>query len=131
MEDNKEIITAIKECLIDYTNPIYICGEIFDLSADSLTIIYADMPKEELVIMNNRVPNWLQKIKRNENSKNVLLIKDFDHISLEDQKLFLDLICNNMISSETLPSNLKIMINSETKCPLIPEICEIIQYFEV
>ena len=55
----------------------------------------------------------------------------FDKISLENQRLFIDIICNNMVSSEKLPDNLKIIINSNTSCELIPEIREVIQYFEV
>ncbi|MBR3210831.1 MAG: hypothetical protein IKF71_02705 [Bacilli bacterium] len=132
MENNeREKIAAIKECLIEYVGPIYICGEIFDLNADSLTIIHADMPKEELIILNNHYPEWIKRVINNENKKNVLLIKDFDKISLEDQKLFVDIICKNRVSSELLPENLKIMINSNERCSLIPEIREVIQYFEV
>ena len=64
-------------------------------------------------------------------SKNILLIKNFDKISYDDQRMFIELVCKNSISSEKLPSNLKIIINSEEKCRLIPEIAEEIQYFEV
>ena len=131
MDNRKEIIEAIKESLVEYVSPIYICGELMDLNADSLTIIHADMPKEDLIIRNNRYPEWVQRIKKNENTKNVLIIKDFDKISLEDQRLFLDLICRNTVSSEPLPENLKIMINSNNRCPVIPEIREVIQVFEV
>ena len=124
-------IAAIKECLVDYSDPIYINGIINDLSADSLTIIHADMDKENLIILNNKYPEWLDRVMNNKSSKNVLLIKNFDKISLENQKLFIDIICNNMVSSEKLPDNLKIIINSNTSCELIPEIREVIQYFEV
>ncbi len=113
MDESKEIIAAIKESLIEYSGPIYICGKIFDLTADSLTTIYADKQKEELDIINNKYPEWLKRVMNNETKKNVLLIKDFDQITFEQQKLFVELICNNCISSERLPENLKVIINSE------------------
>ena len=113
MEDErKQTIRTIKECLMDYVGPIYICGKVFDLSADSLTIIHATMPKEDLLILNNRYPEWVQRVKNNSMSKNILLIKDFDKISYDDQRMFIELVCKNSISSEKLPSNLKIIINS-------------------
>lgn len=131
MDNTQEQIRAIKECLVEYAGPIYICGKIFDLNADSLTIIHATMPKEELVILNNRYPEWIQRVKKNATSKNVLLIKDFDKIPYDQQKLFMDIICRNSVSSEPLPENLKLIINSESRCRLIPEIEQEIQYFEV
>lgn len=127
----EENLRAIKECLIDYSGPVYIQGIINDLDSLSLTTIHANMPKEELIIINNQYPEWLKRVMDNKDKKNVLLIKDFDKISLEDQKLFLDIICRNTISSLNLPENLKIIINSDEACELIPEISDIIQYFEM
>lgn len=127
----EENLRAIKECLMDYSGPIYIQGIINNLEALSLTTIYANMPKEHLIILNNEYPEWLKRVMDNRDKKNVLLIKNFDKISLEEQNLFLDIICKNTVSSVNLPENLKIIINSENRCELIPEIRDIVQYFEM
>lgn len=124
-------INAIRECLVEYTTPLYVCGVLNDVVVDSLTIIHANMPKEELIIIGNNYPDWIKKVKANGEGKNTLLIKDFDKISYDDQRLFLDIICNNSVSGEKLPNNLKIIINSSEKCNLIPEIREVIQFFEI
>jgi hypothetical protein len=124
-------LEAIKECLIDYSGPIFLSGSVFDMHTKSLTVLEADVPKEELLIINNKFPEWLVRLKNNSDKGNVLLIKNFDKISLEDQRRFVEIICNNCICSEALPENLRIIINSTNKCELIPEIEEVIQYFEI
>lgn len=129
--DYSDRLEAIKECLIDYSSPVFLCGPLFDMNANSLTIIEANMPKEELLIINNKYPEWLNRVKNNSKGFNVLLIKNFDKISFEDQRLYIDIICSNCVCSEALPDGLRIMINSESKCRLIPEIEEVIQYFEI
>ena len=92
----------------------------------------ATIDKRDLLILNENYPDWvLNVINNKEKIHNILVIRDFDKISIEEQKLFVDIICNNCVSSEKLPSNLKIVINSEKKCKIIPEIRDVIQYFEV
>ena len=129
--DYKEKLAAVKECLSDYSEPIFVSGIDFDMTAKALTIIDATMPIEELLIIGNKYPNLIKNIKTRFDKANVLLIKNFDKISLDKQKLFADIICNNSICSEKLPDNLRIIINSIGKCNLIPEIKEVVQYFEI
>ena len=125
-------IGCIKECLIDYSTPLYITGNIDVLVSLATVIISAEISKKELIIINDKYPEWLKKILNNlSKENNILIIKDFDKISTEEQKLFIDIICNNQISSEKLPDNLKIIINAEQKWQLIQEIREVVQYFEL
>ena len=127
-----ETISCIKECLIDYSTPIYIKGNIEVLEPLATSIISAKIPKQELIILNNRNPEWLTKILNNyDKENNILIIKDFDKISKEEQNFFIDIICENLISSKELPQNLKIIINSLERCKLIQKISDIVQYFEI
>lgn len=130
---NNNVMNAIQECLVDYSAPIYIVGIIQDYDDDkAITTISATMPREELIIMNNKFPKWYSNVVNNSlRSNNILYIKDFEQISTEEQKLFMDIICRNTFSSEKLPENLKIIINSKTECPIIPEIIEVVQYFKI
>lgn len=123
---------ALKECLEEYSSPIFIVGILEGINeSDYVTVLSATIPREELIIKNKKYPKWLYKVENNSLRKeNILIIKDFEDISEEEQKLFIDLICENNISSEELPANLKIIINSRYKCPIIPEIEEVIQYFK-
>lgn len=127
-----ETLSCIKECLVDYSTPIYIKGNIEDLEPLATSIVSAKISKKELIILNNKIPEWLNKLLNNtESENNILIIKDFDKIKLEEQNLFIDIICENQISSVSLPENLKIIINSSEKCKLITKISDIIQYFEI
>ena len=128
----KEKRAAIEECIEDYTSPIFIVGVLGDFNSDSVTTLSATIPREELIIRNNKYPEWLYKVFQNslDGGENILYIKDFQDISQEEQRLFIDIICENSISSEALPENLKIIINSKYECPIIPEIREVIQYFK-
>lgn len=131
---NSSVMETIQECLNDYSDPIYLVGIIHDYDVDekAVTTISATIPKEELVIMNNKFPKWYSNIVNNSlRSNNILYIKDFEQISTEEQKMFVDIISKGYFASEKLPENLKIIINSKTKCPIIPEISEVVQYFEV
>ena len=122
----------IAECLIDYSGPIYIIGTIGDITNKSVTKISATIPREKLIILNNNRPDWYNNVINNSFlDNNILIITDFEKISIEEQKLFLDIICRNSISSEILPRNLKIIINSESVCPLLSEINEVVQYIKV
>lgn len=65
LEKMKSIV-IIKESLIDYAGPIFIFGNIKWLLKDlHPTIISATMPKKEFVILNNRIPKWVDEIKKN------------------------------------------------------------------
>ena len=123
---------ALEECIEEYSSPIFIVGLMSDLDENqSITTLSATIPREELIIKNNRYPEWLTKVVNNSlKNENILFIKDFEDISVEEQKLFIDIICENCISSEELPENLKVIINSEYECPIIPEIREVVQYFK-
>ena len=123
---------ALEECIEEYSSPIFIVGLMSDLDENqSITTLSATIPREELIIKNNRYPEWLTKVVNNSlKNENILFIKDFEDISEEEQKLFIDIICENCISSEELPENLKVIINSEYECPIIPEIREVVQYFK-
>ena len=125
---NDNFMNIIADALMDYVDPIYIVGDMDRNNGDSITTISATIPREELFIRNNVYPLWYSKVVNNSNKEhNILLITDFDKISTEEQKLFLDIICKQHFSSEKLPSNLKIIINSSVPCPLLPDIREVIQ----
>lgn len=130
MIENK--IDAIKECIIDYSSPIFIVGDIYGLSKLAVSVISATIDRSELIIIGNKYPEWLTNIKKNSNNNNnLLIIKDFEKISEEEQKLFIDIICNQRICGEKLPEDVKILINSAYKCNLISDIEDVIQYFEL
>ena len=130
IEKTKE---AIIECIEEYSTPIFIVGVLDSIDeSQTVTTLSATIPKEELIIKNNKYPKWLTKVINNSlKNENILFIKDFQEISEEEQRLFIDIICENNISSEELPDNLKVIINSEYECPIIPEIREVIQYFKI
>ena len=121
----------LEECLIDYSDPIFIVGEMDIHENDNITVISATIPKEELVIINEIYPKWyFNVLKKSNTNNNILVIKDFEQISIEEQKLFMDIICKNTFSSEKLPDNLKIIINAKNVCQILPDIREVIQYIE-
>jgi hypothetical protein len=127
-----EVLAIIKESLLDYVIPIYVSGTMDIKDNDYITKISATIPKKDLIINGNNYPLWyLRVLKNGYETTNILCITDFDKISLEEQKLFMDIICRNCISSEKLPSNLRIIINANTKCPILPEIMEAVQYIEI
>lgn len=128
---DKNIEKLIKECLIDYVGPIFICDDFNVSNNDLITTISATIPREELVILDNNYPLWYRRVlERANQTSNILCITDFDQISTEEQKLFLDIICENCISGEKLPDNLKIVISSNTMCPLIEDIREVVEYIK-
>lgn len=130
--DYEETKAAIEECMEDYVCPIFIVGEMEPIEGmDEITTISATIPKEELIIKNNQYPKWLDKVMNNSfKNENILYIKDFQELSQDEQELFVEIICKNRVSSEELPDNLKIVINSKYECPIIQEISEVIQYFK-
>lgn len=135
MEEKKEYIETIRaivESLVDYVDPIFVKGNLYIFDEKDTTTISAPNDINNLIIKNNIYPDWLIKIKNKPiNEDNILIIKEFDKISEEEQKLYLDIICRGYISGEKLPKNLKIVITSEKECNLIQDIKEIVQYFEV
>lgn len=127
--ENAEVIT---DCIVTYSTPIYIVGEFNPINSLTTNIISATIPKKELEILNNKCPKWLSEVfAKADNENNILIIKDFDKISEEEQSLFIDLICENQVSTKNLPDNLKLIINAEKRCPLISRISDVIQYFEM
>ena len=126
-------LSVIKECLIDYVGPLFIFGDIdWLLDGNDITIISATMPKEDFVILNNRVPKWVSDVNLRMDAKNnILIIKDMDKISVEKQELLLDILDNNQISSEELPENLKIILNADVKCEVNNKIRDIVECYEL
>lgn len=124
---------VVKECLIDYTGPLFVFGNIDLLLSDQhLTILSAIMPREEFVILNNRVPNWVNEVKSKANtSNNILVICDMDKISIEEQEILLDILEDNQISTERLPENLKIILHANKKCGINPKIMDIVECYEI
>ena len=102
------------------------------LEGNDITIISATMPKEEFVILNNRVPKWVSDVNMHvDANNNILIIKDMDKISVEKQELLLDILDNNQISSEELPENLKIILNADVKCEVNNKIRDIVECYEL
>lgn len=127
-----EKLVCIKECLMDYSTPIYVVGDIELLKSLVNVLLPATISKKELVIINDKYPEWMVEVLKNASKENnVLMITDFDKISIEEQKLFVDIICNNQVSSEKLPDNLKIIITSNCECQILDDINEVIQFFEL
>jgi len=128
---DKEAYNLLVECLRDYAMPILIVGLNDINESDYVTVISATCPKEEFTIVNNKRPKWYSNVIDNSLKKtNILFITDFDEISIEEQKLFVDIICKNTISSEKLPDNLEIVVCGKEKFPVLPEIMENVQYIE-
>lgn len=127
-----ENVNVITDCIVAYSTPLYIVGEFNPINALTTNVISATMPKTELEILNNKYPNWLLQVFANANNENnILILKDFDKITEEEQSLFIDLICENQVSTKELPDNFKLIINAEKRCPLISKISDVIQYIEM
>ena len=54
-----------------------------------------------------------------------------DKISIERQEILLDILEDNQISTEDLPENLKIILNSDKKCDVNLKIRDIVECYEV
>lgn len=117
--DKNKLFLEMYDC---YACPIFVVG---DINVKNSVTISATIDKKELIIDNNKTPKWMYDIYKNKS--NTLIITDFDKITLEEQRLFIDIICDNRISSSDLPKLLKIIIVSKTDCALIPEIRECIE----
>ena len=127
-----EKLELLKECLLDYVVPIYIVGNIDKLNFATDNIISATQGQLNLEIINNKYPLWLQKaIDNSGNLYNILIIKDFDKISLDEQSFFIDIICYKRISSQLLPDDLKIIVNSESECKLIPKLHDRFEFIKL
>lgn len=124
---------VIRESFIDYAGPIFVVGNIdWLLNGLNPVVISATMSKEEFIILNNNVPNWVHKVNLNTNGvNNVLVIRDMDKISIEKQELLLDILKNNQISTENLPENLKIILNADEKCNINLKLRDIVEYYEI
>ena len=129
---NNDKIDAIVEAILDYVSPVYVVGELKSIFPKTSTVISATVPQEELNIINGRYPEWLLSVKaKSEGDDNILIITDFDKLSTEEQKFYLDIICEGIVSSESLPENLRLLIVADKKTELIPKIRESVNYFEL
>lgn len=129
---NDKALKLLSECLRDYSMPILVVGSIKVANDQYVTSFSATIPREELIIRNDKRPNWYSNVIDNSlKTANILYITDFDKISIEEQKLFIDIICRNTISGETMPENLEIVINGNDKFPVLPEIMENVQFIEI
>lgn len=132
LEKAKRLL-VINESLTDYAGPIFVFGNIDWLfNNQNSTIISATMPKEQFVILNNNVPNWVNEVKTRKNcANNILVIRDMDKISIEKQEIFLDILEDNQISLEELPENLKIILNADCKCDVNIKVRDIVECYEI
>ncbi len=128
MYDTMDTIMEIGESLVYYASPILIIGDSNGMEQVATAKLDARCPKEELLIVGGKLPRWLDEI--NNKDGKILFIDNFDKISLDDQRLFIDLISKQSISSEKLP-NLKIIIHADKKFDIIPEIGEEIEIYEM
>lgn len=130
---NTKKLLIVKESLVDYAGPVFVFGNIDNfINKDNLTIISATMPREEFVILNEHIPQWVNEVKSKSDYKyNFLLIKDMDKVSIERQEILLDILEENQISTEDLPDNLRIILNSEKKCDINTKIRDIVECYEV
>ena len=124
---------VIRESFVDYAGPIFVTGSIdWLLKGTNPVIISATMPKEEFIILNNHIPNWMHEVNLNTNSiNNILVISDLDKVSIEKQELLLDILENNQVSTYNLPENLKIILNAQQKCNISPKVRDIVEYYEI
>ncbi len=126
--DRRKMLELIRECLVDYSTPLYIVGNIDDLNLNTNNIESVENVKRNFIIYNNNYPTWVTKAHNNSgNIFNMVIFKNFDSLNSEEQELFIDILCRNKISSEDLPEDLKIIINSEKECKLIPKIDDVVQ----
>jgi len=126
--DDMDVVIAIGESLVAYSSPILIIGNSNGMETLATKVIDATIPKEDLIIIGNKKPSWLEDIINSD--KKLLYIDNFDKISLDDQRLFIDLIAKGRISSEVIPG-IKILIHADKEFPIIPEIGEEIQIYEM
>lgn len=133
MKENVKKLMVVQECLMDYAGSIFVFGNIDLLLNDKhLTIISAIMPKEEFLILNDRIPEWVDEVNRKVHEvMNILVIRDMDKISLEKQEIFLDILDNNQVSTEDLPENLKIILHADKKCEVNFKMKDIVECYEV
>lgn len=132
LETTKKML-LVGESLFDYAGPLFVLGNIDMLmSGYNPTIISATMPREEFVILNNCIPNWVNEVNAKANdSNNILIIKDMDKISVQRQEILLDILEDNQVSTENLPENLKIILNADKKCDISFKIRDLVEYYEI
>lgn len=132
LERTKNLL-VVKECLVDYVGPIFVFGNIeSELDDYNPCVISATMDREEFVILNGKVPMWIDEItKKASEVYNILIIKDMDKISLEKQEILLDILENNQVSLENLPENLKIILTATSKCDINSKIRDIVECYEI
>ena len=127
-EEKRKALELIKECLIDYANPLHIIGNIEETGIPLDNMVSVVNTKANFAILNNNYPEWLDKAYNKVNTgNNVVVFKDFNRLSDEEQHMFIDIVCYNKISSEDLPDDLKIVLNSDKQCKLIPKIREVVE----
>ena len=125
-DDVMEVVMAIGESLVSYSSPILIIGNSNGMESLATARIDATGPKEDLIIIGTKRPSWLYAINKSE--KKLLYIDNFDKISLDDQRLFIDIIAKGIISGEII-RDIKILIHADNKFPIIPELGEELQIY--
>ena len=124
-------LMVIKESLTDYVEPILVIGNIDWLLNSTVTIVSLMLPKEEFAILNDKIPSWVLQVRNKRiNKENILVMTDFDKISIEKQELLLEILKDNKISSEDLPENLKIVLHARGRCNINPKIRDLIECYE-
>ena len=94
MNEKRKALELIRECLVDYSTPLYIVGNIDELNLATNNVISVLAPKSSFAIINESYPDWVNRAYENANNMfNIVVFKDFDKLSLEEQNLFTDIIC--------------------------------------
>ena len=123
-----EILEEAIEC---YSGPILYIGKIDkQLKKYDPTTLSLVMEKSLFAIINKNVPIWIKLLKLKENlrkEKNILLIKDLDKVSEEDQGKILDIIKTNKISSFSLPQKLIVILNAEKEFEMSEELQRLVE----
>ena len=68
---------------------------------------------------------------KSNDSTNILVIKDMDKINVDRQEILLEILEDNQISTEKLPENLKIILNSELYCDINYKIRDIVELYKI
>lgn len=123
-----EILEEAIEC---YSGPILYIGKIDkQLKKYDPTTLSLVMEKSLFAIINKNVPIWIKLLKLKENLRkenNILLIKDLDKVSEEDQGKILDIIKTNKISSFSLPQKLIVILNAEKEFEMSEELQRLVE----
>ena len=81
--ERKQALELIRECLVDYSSPLFIIGNIDEINLGTNNVVSLLEDKRNFIILNEKYPSWVIKSYENVNNMfNIVVFKDFDKLSL-------------------------------------------------